>query len=127
MAHKTAASPSEQTQIVVHEIVSALRKSMPEWGRLGISAHYEFDIHIRDGRIHLLDTDTTQDSSVTVEAPTNEDMDTLIRRVEKWLFQCLPSRLVSGYHGRVKVNVFLPLRFVPSIKQQRIFDWQRVS
>lgn len=121
-------TPVEQTQVVVNEVVSALRTGLIDWSKRKTPYNHAFYIPIRDGLVQKMDERLTAkaDEPVNEPFPTEDEIGHFVRKVERWLLKCLHNRLMLGFHGSIEVLVALvagKIHWEPTITRQHKFEW----
>jgi hypothetical protein len=120
-------SANDQCQVVVSEIIVALKENIPELRQHTDRGFvFEFTIHIRDGVIARKETDTWDDAFEPINHVRPQSIEAAIKQIGVFLFKDIPYRLVSGYHGLIVLRVNLlndTLSFGARIRKQRQYDW----
>lgn len=118
-------SLQDQSLEVVKNIEEALSHTIPDLAHDKRAFCYEFAIHIRDGRVNQVDTDTWDESFKEVPITDPQSIDIGLKKLLSWLLRDLTQRTQQGYHGMVFLRVSVKqaeLSFSTLVRRQRRYN-----
>lgn len=117
-------TPQEKCQEVVSNIADALKHTIPGLSHDKRAFSFQFEIHIRDGLVARVFTDTWDDAFEPITLADPMPVEQGLSKMLAWLQQDLVQRSHQGYHGIsfVRVNVQQEqLSFSTRIQRQRLY------
>lgn len=118
-------TPQEKCQEVVSNIADALKHTIPGLSHDKRAFSFQFEIHIRDGLVARVFTDTWDDTFEPIALVDPMPVDHGLTKMLSWLQQDILQRSHPGYHGIsfVRVNVQQDqLSFSTRIQRQRLYS-----
>ena len=120
----------EMTQTLVNQVGPYLHSDLPNALGRNKDFWYDCSIHIRDGLIQLMDLAYRENKHSCCAALEPERAGEWIALAERFLLQCLPTRLVVGFHGRLDLTLGVfegKFQLKTNILQQTRYDWSHLN